>query len=185
MISTKKQKPKAETPKTQVDTIEWEHHKRCVKLAQEIESLDSQYRYLKDQAKEVGSELKTKQSRLARMTAKGPEKLPLFDAAKKAVKKTEEEMPLEGGWRIALLANVLDPKADKSAIQKFEDAGVRTVGEFEDLRSKHANGDWFTAISGIGRAKADKIETKLLDWIAQNQTDSDAKPVDAPSEIPF
>jgi hypothetical protein len=52
----------------------------------------------------------------------------------------------------------------------FEAAGVRTIGDLEDLRARMANGDYSAQWpKGVGPAKVTDIENRLIDWLDKNR----------------
>ena len=162
-----------------VDAIVHEHHLKCEALAKEIKADELEVEQLKQEYTAARNSLKEKNARLTRMTFSGPEKMPLFDP------KPTEQVSTDGpkaestdqtakpakveGWSLTAIGTVLaDPSFDKT-VERFIENGIKTAGDFEALRARHLNGDWFSEIKGIGRAKADRVEQAVLDWIAQNR----------------
>lgn len=75
-------------------------------------------------------------------------------------------------WKAEPLDNLRPPKgkADRNltkAINALAKAEIVTVGQFEDLRAKSFNGNWFEAVKGLGREAADAIENAVIDWLAK------------------
>lgn len=174
-------KPKApKQPKpvfVKVDKIEHEHHLKCEALAKEIKTEEIEVEQLKQEYTAARNSLKEKSARLTRMTFSGPEKMPLFDPA--PTEQVASDGPKESttatthapaaGWSLTAIGTVLaDPTFDK-IVERFIENDIKTAGDFEALRARHSNGDWFSEIKGVGRAKADRVEQAILDWIAQNR----------------
>lgn len=52
----------------------------------------------------------------------------------------------------------------------FEEAGIKTIGQLEDLRARIANGDYSAQWpKGVGPATITEIEDRVIDWLDKNR----------------
>lgn len=70
--------------------------------------------------------------------------------------------PPSDNWRAVSIDTLGLPSA---LAEKLAEAGVENIGQLEDVRA----GAGLTSLTGIGRAKADKIEDAVLDWLGKNR----------------
>ena len=136
--------------------LEHEHYEAIKERNAEVARLLLEWTQLKGDASEAKKEYDQAVSELTYLISRGPDrqkKLPFEDSTSGEVL----------GWREALVSESLGLTA--KILEKLEDAGVRTIGELEDLRA----GDGLTSIGGIGQATADKIEEQVLEWLTENR----------------
>ena len=84
------------------------------------------------------------------------------------------ELPFESeedsaeDWKDVPISDVLE-LTDKQ-FEKLEDAGVRTVGQFEHLRSgqKPDYPDGLRSLKGVGEKTVDAWEDQMVEWLSDN-----------------
>jgi hypothetical protein len=136
--------------------LEYEHYETIKERNSEVARLLLEWTQLKGDASEAKKEYDQAVSELTYLISRGPDnqrKLPFTDS-------TDGESL---AWREQDIAGSLGLTA--KVLEKLEDAGVRTIGELEDLRA----GAGLTSIGGIGQATADKIEEQVLEWLTENR----------------
>lgn len=71
-------------------------------------------------------------------------------------------------WKDVPISDVLE-LTDKQ-FEKLEDAGVRTVGQFEHLRSgqKPDYPDGLRSLKGVGEKTVDAWEDQMVEWLSEN-----------------
>jgi hypothetical protein len=79
----------------------------------------------------------------------------------------EDDVPSEA-WKDIPISDALE-LTDKQ-FEKLEAAGVRTVGQFETLRSGQLDGypDGLTSLKGVGKNTVDKWEEQIVEWLSAN-----------------
>jgi hypothetical protein len=136
--------------------LEYEHYETIKERNAEVARLLLEWTQLKGDASEAKKEYDQAVSELSYLISRGPEKqqkLPFVDS-------TDGESL---AWRDIMVEESLGLTA--KILEKLEDAGVRTIGELEDLRA----GAGLTSIGGIGQTTADKIEEQVLEWLSENR----------------
>lgn len=120
----------------------------------DVMAAESELAEQKELAKEAKAHFETKVSALRRLVRASREQLPLFDGQPK-----KQPDP----WREVEITEALSltPKQ----IDILAEAGIDTVGKFEDLRA----GNGLVSLDGIGPATADKLEEMMLDWLTENR----------------
>lgn len=122
---------------------------------------------------------------------RGPERLPLFEAAQREQAaasvgvsehvKAAAEAKKSDAWKSASVTELNLPKGVES---KLIGDGIDTIGRLEQRRADVANKrEKYPA--GIGKAAIDKIENAVLAWLAKNQHADQAtevEPVEVPAE---
>lgn len=103
------------------------------------------------------------QLQLSRLIARGPDPQQLEfpeDAAADAWK----DVPISDALQLT----------DKQ-FEKLEAAGVRTVGQFENLRSGQVDGypDGLRSIKGVGQNTVDQWEEQIVEWLSANAREPD------------
>ena len=86
-----------------------------------------------------------------------------------------EEQPVDAeAWKDVPISDVIE-LTDKQ-FEKLEAAGVRTVGQFEQLRSGQVDGypDGLRSIKGVGQKTVDAWEDQIVEWLAANAREVDA-----------
>ena len=75
-----------------------------------------------------------------------------------------DESPADA-WRDVPITDAIE-MTDKQ-FEKLEAAGVRTVGQFEDLRSGQVDGypDGLRSVKGVGQKTVDAWEEQIVNWL--------------------
>lgn len=134
-------------------------------------SAQSEYDRCKADASHAKKRLEELQNRLNDLIADGPNpqrSLPFKDDHDDAI----EPDPAEA-WRDVPISDVIE-LTDKQ-FEKLEDIGVRTVGQFEHLRSGQMPDypDGLRSVKGVGAKTVDKWEDQVVDWLAANARQAD------------
>lgn len=152
-----------EAPVAAISDLEREWIDKIKRLNEACTDAASAMAIAKDAAKAATEEYNGAVSLLRSTIRRGlntqPE-LPGFDASADPAQE-------EQSWRDAPIREAI--RATKKQAEKLVEAGVLSVGQFEDLRAgknKHYP-DGLIAIRGIGEATADKWEKEILDWRSQ------------------
>lgn len=116
-----------------------------------------------------------------------------FDAALAALQRAADdddsqlELPLgepeAEAWRDTPIGDAI--KLTDKQIENLAEAGIATVGDFEDVRAgKNSDYQRLTDIPRVGQATADKWEDEILDWLAANatQANEDVEGYDEPAD---
>jgi len=79
----------------------------------------------------------------------------------------DESIPAEA-WKDVPISDAIE-LTDKQ-FEKLEAAGVRTVGQFEDLRSGQKDGfpDGLRSLKGVGEKTVDQWEEQIVNWLTVN-----------------
>jgi hypothetical protein len=88
----------------------------------------------------------------------------------------DPEGPSPELWRDVPIGEAIQ-MTEKQA-EKLEAAGVKTVGQFEHLRSGQMDGfpDGLRSVKGIGEKTVDEWEDQILDWMSVNAREVEPKP---------
>lgn len=140
------------------------HYDDILDLNRQVVEARYQYEVKKDRASAAKKELDVLQGELNDLITQGPnpqKELPFPDDASSTL-----------DWQIVPIDQVLQLTAKQ--LEKLADAGIRTVGEFEETRSGQRKDypDGITSIKGVGVATADEWENQMLDWLAENARES-------------
>lgn len=93
------------------------------------------------------------------------------------------ECPPDESWRALPLSEVLVGIPD-SNLEKLADAKLDTLGQLSDWLKDERNR--LTDLPGIGQAKAEKIENKLMEfWERWNQRSQGTEHEECPATLPF
>lgn len=97
------------------------------------------------------------QNQLNSLIAQGPN-------PQKELEFPEDEPPADA-WRDVPITDAIE-MTDKQ-FEKLESAGVRTVGQFEDLRSGKLDGypDGLRSVKGVGQKTVDAWEEQIVNWL--------------------
>lgn len=154
------------------DRLREQHLAEIQKLERECELLEAVWNNAKLAAKEAKESYEGAVAYLRGKIRKGPN--PQLDF------QFDEASAADESWRSVPITQAL--KLSESQREKLSDAGVETVGEFEDLRGGR-NRDYPRGLSDlpkVGQATIDKWEQQVLDWLAVNQP---AEPPDTVGEL--
>lgn len=80
----------------------------------------------------------------------------------------DEDEDAAEDWKDVAISDVLE-LTDKQ-FEKLEDAGVRTVGQFEHLRSGQMTDypDGLRSLKGVGEKTVDAWENQIVEWLSEN-----------------
>jgi len=151
-----------------VHAIELQHYEEIRELNRELIEATREFESSKADASAKKKFVDELGKRLSYLIARGPEfqqKLP-FASSEKPVQAEAESPPApqpDNSWRNAPVAEALSLTAKQ--LERLEEAGVRTIGQLEDLRG----GDGLGSIRGFGQATVDKIEDQVLEWLSENR----------------
>lgn len=141
-----------------------------VALNAEVLAAHSEYEMRKSVATDVKRRLERLQLELSDRIAAGP--------------NTQQELPFtydddDEQWQDVPISDVLT-LTDKQ-FEKLEDAGVRTVGQFETLRSGQVDGfpDGLRSIKGVGQKTVDAWEDQIVEWLSANARSNNGDDTDA------
>jgi chromosome segregation ATPase len=146
---------------TALTIAEREHYERIKDLNTEVHEASYKHDLAKSKAKMAKEHLESLQAELSSLISEGakvpdPQKeLPFADAEADA-------------WKATPIADAL--KVTPKQLEKLEAAGVKTIGEFEHLRSgqnpDYPNG--LRSIKGFGDATIDAMENDVVEWLSKN-----------------
>jgi hypothetical protein len=89
-----------------------------------------------------------------------------------------KEEPNPEAWKDVPISEVIEltPKQ----IEKLEAAGVKTMGQFEHLRSGHMDGypDGLKSVKGVGQKTVDEWEEQALKWLFVNNREAEKEGTD-------
>lgn len=151
-----------------VHAIELQHLEEIRKLNRELTEATREFESSKADASAKKKFVDELGKRLSYLISRGPEfqqKL-LFAASEKSDQAEPVTPPAtqpDNSWRNAPVADALSLTAKQ--LERLEEAGVRTIGQLEDLRG----GDGLGSIHGFGQATVDKIEDQVLEWLSENR----------------
>jgi len=88
----------------------------------------------------------------------------------------DPEGPTPELWKDVPIGEAIQMTEKQS--EKLEAAGVKTVGQFEHLRSGQMDGfpDGLRSVKGIGEKTVDEWEDQILDWMSVNAREVEPKP---------
>lgn len=134
--------------------------------SEEIDRLEHEWRDAKDRVKELKRELDAASARLRRMgLAKDDGQRVLFDSNAEIDPSFEVVEDRNADWWKGVPVEEAIPCLTARMKDVLEDAGIKTMGQFEDLRG----GEGIVSLSGFGRATADKLEAWALEWLTENR----------------
>lgn len=140
----------------EMSALERKHYERIQDLEKHCETLEEDFEEKNAAAKLAKKLLESAVEQLRAVIRKGPD--------------TQGELPfdeVDSEWEQTPIGEALD-LTDKQ-LEKLEDAGVKTVGEFERLRAgtvEYPNG--LRDIKGVGEALIDKWEEQILDFLKEH-----------------
>lgn len=144
-------------------TIELEHYSEICELNRELMAATREFESSKEDASSKKKFMEELGKRLSYLIARGPDyqqKLP-FEANENSDQVTDSQP--DNAWREVPVVDALSLTAKQ--LDKLDEAGVRTMGQLEDLRG----GDGLGSIHGFGQATIDKIEDQSLAWLTENR----------------
>lgn len=140
---------------------EREHYERIKDLNTEVHDATYKHDLAKSKAKMAKEHLESLQAELSSLISEGP-KIP----------DPQKELPFDqaeaDAWKATPIVEVLQVTSKQQ--EKLEAAGVKTIGEFEHLRSgmnpDYPNG--LRSIKGFGDATIDAMENDVVEWLSKN-----------------
>ncbi len=148
-----------EEDSTALNEFEREHYELIKSLNVDVSEASNKYDSAKSKAKAAKEILEDLQARLSWSISEGPKK----PDPQQTLPFADEE------WRQVDIQTVLQSITDKQR-EKLEAAGIKTVGEFEHVRScqhpDYPNG--LASIKGVGEKSIDKWESDVVEWLAIN-----------------
>lgn len=82
---------------------------------------------------------------------------------------TQGKLPFREDWRDVPVEEALN--VTEKQLEKLHECGVKTVGEFEELRagqmSDYPRG--LLSVKGFGESFVDAVENDIIEWLANNQ----------------
>lgn len=167
--------PCEESPAQPLDELKARHYAQILACSKKVREL----RILRDETKEAASAAKKRWERasdeLDDLTARGPNPQRVLDFDKPAA--TGDDAPLLDAaeaaeeWRTLPIETLdIPPKA----IEKLQDVGIGTLGDFTDWQKSHNNEQWYQDIKGIGEAAATRISDAWEAFWASRPADQSA-----------
>jgi hypothetical protein len=163
--ASKKAKAVEAAPEPTLAERERQHYQEIQHLEKECERLEADFKDKKATASASKSAWESAVSVLRATIRRGPDPQLGLQFGDKG------ETPADDFMR----EDVMDalPGLTGKQVDALEDAGVRTIGELEQLRA----GAGLRSIKGFGPAIADKIEDMLLDFLAEQRRKADVSPL--------
>lgn len=145
---------------------EREHYEEICRLNRAVVSAEADYEVAKADASAAKRRWEQLQARLTQRIAQGANPQPELPFP-------EETAPTED-WKSVAIGSVLE-LTDKQA-ERLEEAGIKTVGEFEHLRSGQMDGypDGLRSLKGVGQKTVDAWEDQMVEWLSVHSRESQA-----------
>lgn len=162
--------------------IRLRHLQQILKANQKWQECEDRAKQALEQARDLKKEADAHGKALRRLIARGPNpqrELPFASEEDEGDDDTFAELAVPKDWRKAEVGEALGLTAKQQ--EKLAEAGITNMGQFEDLRGSD---DGLMSIKGIGRALADQLEDRAMEWLDQNrdlfgEAIDPAKPSDA------
>lgn len=142
---------------TAFTAAEREHYERIKMLNTDVHEASYLHDMAKSETKVAKEHLESLQAKLYSLISEGPKK-----------PDPQLELPFNDEWKETPIEQVLQLTAKQ--YEKIEAAGVKTIGEFEHLRSgqnpDYPNG--LRSIKGFGDATIDAMENDVVEWLTKN-----------------
>lgn len=158
--------------------LQFQHYELIQEIEVKCDELEHDFNVKNSDMKEAKKRWEAKVDELRRCIRSGPEaqrQLPFREDGE--VDNAKGADLFSDDWQAAPITDALT--LTKKQQEKLEDAGVKTVGEFEQLRAgttDYPRG--LRDLPGVGDAKVDKWEEEILDWLAKNQPVEEDEPSD-------
>lgn len=154
------------------------HYDEICRLNEECLTAGYEYEDRKADANHAKKRYELLQNKLNSLIAQGanPQReLPFADP------EEPKQEPKET-WKDVPIGEVLQ-MTDKQA-EKLEAAGIKTVGQFEHLRSGQMDGypDGLRSVKGVGEKTVDAWEDQIVDWLSVNAREQSAADATETSE---
>jgi len=136
--------------------IEKVHYDEIKSLNLLVNEACNEHDIKKHEAKAAKDHLEGLQHRLSQLISEGPRR-----------PDPQKELPFEE-WQNVPISDVLNltPKQ----LEKLDEAGVKTAGQFENLRAGKVDGypDGLRSVKGFGDKTIDAMEEDMVNWLAAN-----------------
>jgi len=139
---------------------EEKHCDDIIRLNHAVRIAELEYEDAKSEASAAKRRWEQLQAKLTSLIAQGANPQPELPFP-------EETVPTED-WKSVAIESVLE-LTDKQA-EKLEEAGIKTVGQFEHLRSGQMDGypDGLRSLKGVGQKTVDAWEEQIVEWLSAN-----------------
>lgn len=143
-----------------------QHYDEICRLNHAVRCAEADYELAKAEASSAKRYWEQLQAKLSSLIAQGANPQPELPFP-------EETAPTED-WKSVAIGSVLD-LTDKQA-EKLEEAGIKTVGQFEHLRSGQMDGypDGLRSLKGVGQKTVDAWEDQMVEWLSVHSRESQA-----------
>jgi hypothetical protein len=144
------------------------HYAAIVDLNRQCVAAGYEYEDRKHDAATAKKRYEQLQSRLNHLIEEGPN-------PQKELPFTDAEPTAADAWKDVPISDAIE-LTDKQ-FEKLESAGVRTVGQFEHLRSGQMDGypDGLRSVKGIGEKTVDAWEDQIVNWLAFNAREQESE----------
>jgi len=149
--------------------LQKQHYDGIIRLNHAVRIAELDYEDAKSEASAAKRRWEQLQAKLTSLIAQGANPQPELPFP-------EETVPTED-WKSVAIESVLE-LTEKQA-EKLEEAGIKTVGQFEHLRSGQMDGypDGLRSLKGVGQKTVDVWEEQIVEWLSANARE--AQPVAA------
>jgi hypothetical protein len=157
-----------ESPVKDMSDMKQAHYDQICRLNEECLTAGYEYEDRKADANHAKKRYELLQNKLNSLIAQGanPQReLPFSDP----------DQPAPEAWKDAALSDAIEMTEKQR--EKLEAAGVKTVGQFEHLRSGQMDGfpDGLRSVKGVGDKTVDEWENQILDWMSVNAREVEPK----------
>lgn len=158
----------------QVDAAKLEHYQEICRLNMQVSLQQAAYDSAKSDAKLEKEILERMTAQLSVLILRGPLKpdpqkeLPFSDEPAEPAADPEE-------WKIVLIDDVLKLTAKQR--ETLESHGIKTVGQFEHVRSgQHTDYPrGLASIKGFGEKTIDAMENDIVEWLSENAREAESE----------
>lgn len=140
--------------------LQKQHYDGIIRLNHAVRIAELDYEDAKSEASAAKRRWEQLQAKLTSLIAQGANPQPELPFP-------EETAPTEE-WKSVAIESVLE-LTEKQA-EKLEEAGIKTVGQFEHLRSGQMDGypDGLRSLKGVGQKTVDVWEEQIVEWLSAN-----------------
>lgn len=163
----------------QIDAAKLEHYQEICRLNADVSRQQMRYESAKSKAKAEKEELEQLSLALSSLISEGPlrpdpqKELPFAELDSVNQEQTAEPAADPDAWKIVLIEDVLKLTAKQR--ETLESHGIKTVGQFEHVRSEQ-HPDYprgLRSIKGFGPATIDAMENDIVEWLSQNAREAE------------
>lgn len=140
--------------------LQKQHYDGIIRLNHAVRIAELDYEDAKSEVSAAKRRWEQLQAKLTSLIAQGANPQPELPFP-------EETAPTEE-WKSVAIESVLE-LTEKQA-EKLEEAGIKTVGQFEHLRSGQMDGypDGLRSLKGVGQKTVDVWEEQIVEWLSAN-----------------